>query len=126
MMPHALQLHAVGSQHLLDAHVLLEQTEIHPHTHAASCVLARIVNGLPLWSTAIRYATSLRATASVARLRSPRCSSRLCTAASCGLWRGASLAVSISTTCRCLLRCLEIGPRCSLPAEPRCALVSPL
>src|SRR6516225_5253650 len=71
MMPHALQLHAVGSQHLLDAHALLEHTEIHPPIHAASCVLPRIVNGLPLWSTAIRYATSLRATASVAWLRSP-------------------------------------------------------
>src|SRR6516162_6690640 len=126
MASHALELEAVGPQHLLNANALLEHTEIYPPTHAASCVLARIVNGLPLLSTAIRYATSLRATASVAWLRSPPCSSRLCTAASCGLWRGASLAVSISTTCRCLLRCLEIGPRCSLPAEPRCALVSPL
>src|SRR6516162_4389702 len=81
MVPHALELHAVGPQHLLDAHVLFEHTEIHPYTHAASFVLARIVNGWPLLSTAIRYATSLRATASVAWLRSPRCSSRLCTAA---------------------------------------------
>src|SRR6516225_5455135 len=125
MVPHALELHAVGPQHLLDAHALLEHTEIHPHTHAASCVLAHIVNGWPLLSTAIRYATSLRATASVAWLRFPRCSSRSCTAASCGLWRGASLAASIRIVCRCLLRCLEIGSRCSWPAEPRCALVSP-
>src|SRR6516162_8716438 len=85
MAPHALELEAVESQHLLDANALLEHTEIYPPTHAATSMQARIANGLPLLSTAIRYATSLRAIASVARLRFPRCTSRSCTAASCGL-----------------------------------------
>src|SRR6516165_7106332 len=125
MVPHAPELDAVAPQHLLDVNALLEHTEIYPPTHAATSVRARVANGLPPLSTAIRYATSLRATASVARLRSPRWSSRSCTTASCGLRRGASLAASISIVCRCLLRCLEIGPRCSLPAELRCALVNP-
>src|SRR5215470_8582631 len=76
MVSYTLEFDAVGPQDLLDAHALLEHPEIHPHTHAASCVPARIANGLPLLSTASRYATSLRATASVAWLRFPRCSSR--------------------------------------------------
>ena len=42
-----------------------------------------IRNGWPDLSTASRYATSLRATASVARLRCPRSSSRVCTAFNC-------------------------------------------
>ena len=81
-MPRALELDAVRRQHLLDANALLKRAEIHPPTHAASALLARIANGLPLLSTAIRYATSLRATANVAWLRSPRWSSRSCTTAS--------------------------------------------
>src|ERR1051325_2373784 len=81
ILPHALELDPVRRQDLLDANVLLEPAEIHPATHAASSPPARISNGLPLLSTAIKYATSFRATASVARLRSPRRSSRSCTTA---------------------------------------------
>ena len=54
MKPHALQRHAVACQHLLDAQTLPELPEIHPATHAASLSLARIWNGCPLLSTAIR------------------------------------------------------------------------
>src|ERR1700758_795882 len=92
IVPNALECDTVQGQHLLDAKALLKRAKIHPLTHAASSPLARISNGLPLLSTAIRYATNLRATSSVAWLRSPRCSSRSYTAASSGLWRGANLA----------------------------------
>ncbi len=47
----------------------------------------------------------------------PRCTSRSWTAANCGFHRGANLAASTSTVCKWALRCLEIGPRCCLPAE---------
>ena len=119
ILPHALEFDPVRRQNLLDANVLLEPAEIHPATQTASLPLARISNGLPLLSTAIRYATSFRATASVALLRSPRWSSRSCTTANGELRRGASLAASISTVCRCLLRCLK-SARVVL-SRPNCA-----
>jgi hypothetical protein len=68
-------------------------------------------NGWPDLSTANRYATSFRATARVAGCDSPRSTSRACIAANCGFHRGASFAASISTVCKCALRCFEIGPR---------------
>src|SRR6202040_1696893 len=71
----------------------------------------RASNGLPGLSTANRYATSLRATASVARLRLPRFTSRAWSSANCLFHRGASFAASISTVCKCRLRCFDIGPR---------------
>ena len=66
IVPNALECNTVQGQHLLDAKALLKRAKIHPLTHAASSLLARISNGLPLLSTAIRYATNLRATSSVA------------------------------------------------------------
>ena len=55
-------------------------------------------------STASKYAANLRATASVARFRFPFSGTLSYTSASSGLQRGASLAASISTGCRCLWR----------------------
>jgi hypothetical protein len=52
--PHALEPHVVACQHLLDVQTLPELAKIHPVTHAASLSLARIWNGWPLLSTAIR------------------------------------------------------------------------
>ena len=85
----------------------------------------RGTNARPLVSTARRYATNLRATANVARLRDPRVNSRSWTSCSCGFQRGASFAASISTRCKCLLRCFDSGPRCVLPADSRCAEHNP-
>src|SRR5258706_14085102 len=82
-------------------------------------------NGWPDLSTASRYATSLRATASVARLRWPPATSRSWTAANCGFHLGASFAASTNTVCRCPLRCLEIGPLCCLSADDTNADVRP-
>ena len=42
-----------------------------------------------------------------------------------GLTCGASLAAIIKVDFKCLSRCLEIGPRVSLPAESSRALVNP-
>ena len=69
----------------------------------------RGTNARPLVSTARRYATNLRATANVARLRDPRVNSRSWTSCSCGFQRGASFAASISTRCKCLC--------CAVPFE---------
>ena len=85
---------------------------------ATSCG-ASTSKGVPRLSTASRYSTSLRATARVARLRLPRVSSFSCSAANCGFQFGASLAASISVVCKYLLRFLEMGPRCSFPADSR-------
>ena len=62
-------------------------------------------------STATRYATIFRATASVARLALPFCFSCSYTIASSGLFRGAIFAASIRIVCRCLLRCFDSGVR---------------
>ena len=76
-------------------------------------------------SAAIRKATSLRATASVARLRWPRCNSLSRSCVNSGFHRGARCAASSSAVCRCALRCFEIGPRICLPADSRIALHKP-
>src|SRR5260370_152211 len=68
-------------------------------------------------STATRYATIFRATASVARLALPFCFSCSYTIASSGLFRGAIFAASIRTVCRCLLRCFDSGVRMVILAE---------
>src|ERR1700692_1417791 len=80
--PHLLELQPVDRQHLLDAHALLDLTEIYPRAHACPPALARSWTGWPLLPPPIKSAPSLRAPASIARLRFPRCSSRSCTAAS--------------------------------------------
>ena len=46
-------------------------------------------------------------------------------ARNCGFQRGASFAASISTRCKCLLRCFDSGPRCVFPADSRCAAHRP-
>src|SRR5260370_3050899 len=79
--------------------------------------LSTVRNSFWRRSTATKYATSLRATARVARFAFPFCLSRSYTSASPELRRGASLAASISTLCRCLLRCLERGVRLIMFAE---------
>src|SRR5258708_15733588 len=93
--------------------------------HSCPVAARRTSNGWPDLSTASRYATSLRATTSVARLRWPRATSRSWTAANCGFHLGASFAASTNTVCRCALRCLDIGPRCCLSAEDTNAEVRP-
>src|ERR1017187_1118511 len=57
----ALELDAVRRQHLLDANALLKRAEIHPPTHAASALLARIANGFSLFFPAPRCPPTLPA-----------------------------------------------------------------
>ena len=85
----------------------------------------RVLNGVPHRSTANKYSTNFRATASVARFLWPRSNSFAYNSANCSFHRGASFAASINTVCKCLLRCFEIGPRFSLPADSFWALHSP-
>ena len=84
-----------------------------------------VINGSPRRSTASMYITNLRAIARVARLRLPRVNSFSCNMASCGFQRGARFAASINMLCKYLLRFLDIGPRCSFPADSCWALHKP-
>src|SRR5665648_598645 len=90
-----------------------------------ACVSAGSLKSACFLSTASMYATSFLATASVALFRFPFFNSCSCTIASCSFQRGASFAASMSMVCRCLFLFLEMGPRCSFPADSFCALHSP-
>jgi hypothetical protein len=68
-------------------------------------------------STAMRYATNLRATASVAQLAFPFCRAFSYTKARSGFRLGANFAASTRTRWMCLFRCFEIGVRATLSAD---------
>jgi len=65
----------------------------------------------------MRYATSLRATASVARLAFPFWRAFSYTNARSGFRLGANFAASTRTHWICLFRCFEIGVRATLSAD---------
>jgi len=68
-------------------------------------------------STTMRYATSLRARASVAQLAFPFCRAFSYTKARSGFRLGADFAASTRTRWICLFRCFEIGVRAALSAD---------
>jgi hypothetical protein len=68
-------------------------------------------------STTMRYATNLRATASVAQLAFPFCRAFSYTKARSGFRLGANFAASTRTRWICLFRCFEIGVRATLSAD---------
>jgi len=91
----------------------------------AALVDLSATKGVPLRSTVSMYSTNLRATANVAWLRLLRTKVFSCKTASSEFHRGARLAASTNMVCKYLLRFLDIGPRCSLPADLCRALHKP-